>query len=187
KNKNKKRSISKFCKKSKPGEKGLVWVILKSINTVSGEPCNKCRDVNCYHDWTWGMCRECGAEFSSSDLRKCYSTSDLIKSKELQCFMCSIPNPAATIKPLFKLTVCLEDMVTNAEFAVELSGDFAEEFFGIQPTFKWTIEAAPETFDFMIANFHSECSRKSFPLTVNKIYTRDGLNSLRICDTKFPT
>ncbi|KAL7636663.1 UNVERIFIED_CONTAM: hypothetical protein RMT77_012410 [Armadillidium vulgare] len=183
---NKKRYLSEFWNNSKPGEMGSVWCRLISIDFVSREPCSKCIDVNCYHDWTWGMCRECGAEFSSAQLRNSFSTSDLIKYKALPCFECTTPSDAATIKPQFRLTVCLKDLVTDADFNVELSGDFAEEFLGTQPTFKWTVEEAPENFDDKITQFYRECLRRPLVLVVNKICSIDG-TTLRFCQAKLTT
>ncbi|RXG67938.1 hypothetical protein Avbf_01934 [Armadillidium vulgare] len=177
----------KFWNNSKPGEMGSVWCRLISIDFVSREPCSKCIDVNCYHDWTWGMCRECGAEFSSAQLRNSFSTSDLIKYKALPCFECTTPSDAATIKPQFRLTVCLKDLISEADFNVELSGDFAEEFLGTQPTFKWTVEEAPENFDDKITQFHRECLRRPLVLVVNKICSIDGTTSLRFCQAKLTT
>lgn len=89
-------------------------------------------DSNCYHDWIWGLCSECGTAFSSSDLRKHFSERDLTTSKMLQCFLCTSNNNSLlpTIGPLFKLKLCLEDINNDKSFIVDLCGDNAELFFG---------------------------------------------------------
>ncbi|KAB7506117.1 hypothetical protein Anas_02617 [Armadillidium nasatum] len=85
---------------------------------------------NCYHDWIWGLCSECGLALSAADLREHFSPSVLVTCKSLPCFLCSSSsNPEANIEPLFRLKLCLEDVVNDNRFLVDLCGDHAEEFF----------------------------------------------------------
>ncbi|KAL7632525.1 UNVERIFIED_CONTAM: hypothetical protein RMT77_017142 [Armadillidium vulgare] len=178
-------SITDFYEMSSPQEKARVWALLRFIRIETKKSCKNCPDENCYHDWIWGLCSECGLTLSASDLREHFSPSVLITCESLPCFLCSSSsNPDANILPLFKLKLGLEDIINDNRFIVDLCGDHAEEFFNAEPSFKWTVAPVPFSFHCRVSMYYRLNRHNPFQFCLINIDTSDGEDCLQICDTK---
>ncbi|XP_063868735.1 uncharacterized protein LOC135104914 isoform X1 [Scylla paramamosain] len=154
-------SLETFFYEGKVGEIYHVKAAITDIRAITKQECPICRgpDNMCVHQWLWGFCQNCDNTFSCIELICLHSPRELYSQNSLHCTNCIqqhgfynngeqlpccendhglVPHHlTSTVRPFIKAKVVVKNPKSGFQQTAWLTGDNANQFFGVRPTFRW--------------------------------------------------